>query len=194
MPPIIIEGQLADIDGVRRGQIAIADGVIAAVGVNLGTPTHVFADDCLIFAGMGDIHIHAREDVSQRETYKETFACACAAALNGGVLHVADMPNNHIAPIDDATYAAKEALLLAQQDIDFGHVLDKLNQLQSLSHEALVVQPKIMPTKLDSYSTDDMDTSRERSSKDESSDSNTVAVTKEQTRVDSVNSRFDAVV
>ncbi|MSU77044.1 MAG: amidohydrolase [Gemmataceae bacterium] len=114
-PPTIVEGQLADIDGVRRGQIAIADGVIAAVGANLGTPTHVFGDDCLIFAGMGDIHIHAREDITQHEMHKETFACACAAALNGGVLHVADMPNNPAAPIDDASYAVKEALLLRQK-------------------------------------------------------------------------------
>lgn len=115
MSRIIIEGNLADIDGVRRGQIAIEHGVIAAVGDRIGTPTHVYGENCLIFAGMGDIHIHAREDVSQRETHKETFACASAAALHGGVLHVADMPNNHVAPIDDATYAAKEALLQKQK-------------------------------------------------------------------------------
>src|SRR5439155_18082436 len=112
--PVIIEGRLADIDGVRHGQIAIANGVITAVGADLGAPTHVFADSCLIFAGMGDIHIHAREDVTQKETHKETFACASAAALHGGVLHVADMPNNPAAPIDDASYAAKEEHLQKQ--------------------------------------------------------------------------------
>lgn len=111
----IIEGMLADIDGVRHGQIAIENGVISAVGAKLGTPKHVFGDSCLIFAGMGDIHIHAREDVTQKETHKETFACASAAALHGGVLHVADMPNNPAAPIDDASYAAKEALLQKQK-------------------------------------------------------------------------------
>ena len=110
----IIEGRLADIDGVRHGQIAIDNGVITAVGSNLGKPTHVFGDDCLIFAGMGDIHIHAREDVTQKETHKETFACASAAALHGGVLHVADMPNNPAAPIDDTSYVAKETLLHSQ--------------------------------------------------------------------------------
>ena len=57
---------------------------------------------------MGDIHIHAREDVTGKETHKETFATAAAAALHGGVVHVADMPNNPAAPIDDASYAAKE--------------------------------------------------------------------------------------
>jgi dihydroorotase len=50
--------------------------------------------------------------VSGRETHKETFATAAAAALHGGVVHVADMPNNPAAPIDDASYAAKEALLV----------------------------------------------------------------------------------
>ncbi|MBI3408622.1 MAG: amidohydrolase family protein [Planctomycetes bacterium] len=63
---------------------------------------------------MGDIHIHAREDVSGRDHHKETFATAAAAAIHGGVVHVADMPNNPVAPIDEATYAAKEALLLRQ--------------------------------------------------------------------------------
>src|SRR5204863_3629946 len=44
-----------------------------------------------------------------------TFATAAAAALHGGVLHVADMPNNPAAPVDDASYAAKERLLLEQK-------------------------------------------------------------------------------
>src|SRR6516225_9577016 len=112
MKCVIVEGRLADIDGVRAGQVCIEDGTISAVGPNLGKPDHVFGDDCLIFAGMGDIHIHAREDVTGKETHKETFATAAAAALHGGVIHVADMPNNPVAPIDDASYAAKERLVL----------------------------------------------------------------------------------
>jgi dihydroorotase len=111
----IIEGRLADIDGVRRGQLRIEAGRIAEVGANLGAADHVFGDECLIFAGMGDIHIHARDDVSGKEAYKETFATAAAAALHGGVVHVADMPNNPAAPIDGASYAAKELHLLAQR-------------------------------------------------------------------------------
>ena len=110
----IIEGTLADIENVRYGQIAIEHGVITAVGASLGSPTHVYGDNCLIFAGMGDIHIHAREDITGKEMHKETFACVSAAALHGGVLHVADMPNNPAAPIDDASYAIKEALLQKQ--------------------------------------------------------------------------------
>src|SRR5271156_3696799 len=108
---MIVEGILADVDGVRPGQVRIEDGVIAAVGRDLGLADHVFGDGCLIFAGMGDIHIHAREDVTGKETHKETFATAAAAALHGGVVHVADMPNNPAAPVDDASYAVKENLV-----------------------------------------------------------------------------------
>jgi dihydroorotase len=122
MPPTIVEGILADVDGVRPGQVCIEDGVIAAVGPGLGKPDHVFGENCLIFAGMGDIHIHARQDVTGRDDYKETFATASAAALHGGVVHVADMPNNPAAPVDDASYAAKERLV-AQQNLPVAFTL-----------------------------------------------------------------------
>lgn len=111
MTSTLIEGRLADIDGVRRAQVRIENGAIVAVGANLGRPDDVFGDNCLVFAGMGDIHIHAREDVTGKETLKETFTTAAAAALHGGVVHVADMPNNPAAPVDDSSYAAKEALV-----------------------------------------------------------------------------------
>jgi dihydroorotase len=111
MRPVIVEGRLADVDGVRHGQVVIEGGTIAAVGAGLGEPDHAFGDGCLIFAGMGDIHIHARQDVTGRDSHKETFATAAAAALHGGVVHVADMPNNPAAPVDDAGYAAKERLV-----------------------------------------------------------------------------------
>ncbi len=111
MSRVIVEGVLADVDGVRAGQVCIEAGVIVEIGANLGKPDFVFEDDCLIFAGMGDVHIHAREDPSGREMHKETFATAAAAALHGGVVHVADMPNNPMAPVDDASYAAKEEMV-----------------------------------------------------------------------------------
>jgi dihydroorotase len=110
MQALTVEGTLADVDGVRAGQVRIEDGVIVAVGPNLGRPDHVFGEGCLVFAGMGDVHIHARQDVTGRESYKETFATAASAALHGGVVHVADMPNNPSPPVDDDSYEAKERL------------------------------------------------------------------------------------
>src|SRR6059058_3060633 len=115
MQSTLLEGRLADVDGVRRSQLRIENGMIAAVGPNLGRADHAFGDECLVFAGMGDIHIHAREDVTGKETHKETFATAAAAALHGGVVHVADMPNNPATPVDDASYAAKETLVRSRR-------------------------------------------------------------------------------
>lgn len=104
---MILEGRIVHPEGVAAGQIRFAGDLIAEVGRGLGRADVSFGDDCLIFAGMGDIHIHARDDVTGRDCYKETFATASAAAVHGGVVHVADMPNNPVAPVDDATYAAK---------------------------------------------------------------------------------------
>jgi dihydroorotase len=105
---MIIAGQLVSSQGVSRGQVRFAGNTIDAVGPSLGKPDFEFGDECPIFAGMGDIHIHARDDVSQAEAHKEDFCTAAAAAINGGVVHVADMPNNPVAPTDDATYRGKQ--------------------------------------------------------------------------------------
>lgn len=105
---MIISGKLVSPAGVLAGQVRIDGETIAAVGEKLGRVDITFDDECLIFAGMGDIHIHARDDVSEAEIYKEDFRTAAAAAVHGGVVHVADMPNNKVAPIDDATYRGKQ--------------------------------------------------------------------------------------
>lgn len=112
---MLIAGQLVSPEGVQPGQIRIEHETMIEVGTDLGTPDVSFGDDCLVFAGMGDIHIHARDDVSEAEIYKEDFATAAAAAVHGGVVHVADMPNNRVAPVDDATYCAKQQHLASRQ-------------------------------------------------------------------------------
>ena len=114
---MIIEGRLVSTDGVASGQVRFDGAEIAETGDGLGSPDVRFGEDCLVFAGMGDIHIHARDDTSGRETHKETFVTAGQAALNGGVVHVADMPNNPDAPVDDDSYAAK-CQHLAARDCD----------------------------------------------------------------------------
>ena len=97
---------------VKRKQIRFdeSSGLILEVG-QLGVSTEdvdfYFDDDCLLFAGMGDVHIHAREDVSGKNNYKEDFLSAFEAMKNGGVTHAGDMPNNPIPPVDDSTYQGK---------------------------------------------------------------------------------------
>lgn len=109
-----VEGTLVDEDAFREGavEIDLDTGLIANAGPVSGQ-SDVDCRGCLIFPGFGDIHIHAREDVSGAQAYKEDFRTASAAAVHGGVTHVVDMPNNPVAPIDDARYAAKQQLTSA---------------------------------------------------------------------------------
>lgn len=97
---------------VKRQQIRFdeATGLILEIG-DLKVPQDgldfSYNNDCLLFAGMGDVHIHAREDVSGKNNYKEDFLTAFAAMKNGGVCHAGDMPNNPVPPVDEASYEAK---------------------------------------------------------------------------------------
>ena len=108
----IIQAVCATSKFIKRMDITFDDvtGLIVDVADAKKDPGEVdyyYGDDCLLFAGMGDIHIHAREDVSGKNTYKEDFHSTCCAALNGGVVHVGDMPNNPIPPVDDRSYLDK---------------------------------------------------------------------------------------
>lgn len=104
----IIEGVCVSSSETKRQQIKFDDesGVILEVG-QFGKADYSFNDDCLLFAGMGDVHIHAREDVSGKNTYKEDFLSAHSAMINGGVCHAGDMPNNPVPPVDKKSYEDK---------------------------------------------------------------------------------------
>ncbi len=106
-----VEGRIANHDREFEGAIEIntETGLIELVGPRTGN-SDLDLSGQIIFPGFGDLHIHAREDASQSQVYQEDFATISAAAIHGGVTHVADMPNNPVAPVDDARYAEKEKL------------------------------------------------------------------------------------
>jgi dihydroorotase len=86
-------------------------GLIVDVTTPDGKADYIYPDHCRLFSGMGDVHIHAREDVSQKNSYKEDFLSAKSSMLNGGVTHAGDMPNNPIPPLDDKSYLSKLKLM-----------------------------------------------------------------------------------
>ncbi len=106
-----VEGRIANHDREFDGAVEVdtATGLITHVGPAQGR-SDLDTSGCLIFPGFGDVHIHAREDVSGTQLHKEDFRSASNAALHGGVVQVADMPNNPVAPVDEASYAAKAVL------------------------------------------------------------------------------------
>jgi dihydroorotase len=105
-----IEGNIVNIGKAFCGRIEIGgNGLIAKVGEPTGK-ADVVLDDELIFPGFIDIHVHARECADHSWDYKEDFTTAGAAAVNGGVVAFADMPNNPVPPVDDKSYAEKYQL------------------------------------------------------------------------------------
>lgn len=94
----------------RRRRIEIDDlGMIVKVAEPTGEADMVLKDE-LIFPGFIDLHVHAREDASGTQTYKEDFKTASESAINGGVVAFAEMPNNPVPPVDDESYNTKKEL------------------------------------------------------------------------------------
>ncbi len=113
MKEIVLEGMVATYRGFSRQQVKIdsSSNVILEVGRHvISKRYHCFSDDIILFPGFVDLHVHARQDVSGKQNYKEDFKTASAAALNGGVIAFADMPNNPTPPLDEKSYHGKEQL------------------------------------------------------------------------------------
>ncbi len=117
-----MEGTFANAEGSFYGRVEI-DGNTGTIKKITEPLVRQLAEDLvvergIIFPGFVDLHIHAREDESGQQVYKENFDTAARAALHGGVVCAADMPNNPIAPADDEMYLAKQKLARAKP-IDF---------------------------------------------------------------------------
>src|SRR3989344_2402238 len=96
-----IEGNIVNTNTIFRGRIEIdQSGIISKIGSPTGAADFVFKDE-LIFPGFIDLHVHAREDAGHAQDYKEDFTTAGEAAIHGGVVALADMPNNSILRIED---------------------------------------------------------------------------------------------
>ena len=105
-----LEGNIVTKDKVFRGRIEIdQSGIINKIGSPTGVADFIFRDE-LIFPGFIDLHVHAREDVGHTQDYKEDFTTAGEAAINGGVVAFAEMPNNPVPPKDEESYNAKNNL------------------------------------------------------------------------------------
>jgi len=106
-----IEGIIVNTEGQKRGRIEIdpSSGLIVKIGEPTGSADIILKDE-LIFPGFIDLHVHAREDASHTQDYKENFMTAGEAAINGGVVAFVEMPNNPIPPINDESYERKNNL------------------------------------------------------------------------------------
>jgi dihydroorotase len=101
---LIVNGRVIDpaTDTDAIADVAIADGIIAAVGPNLnrGHASRVIdAEGCIVTPGLIDPHVHLREPGGEEA---ETIRTGTRAAVAGGFTSVCCMPNTTPALDDDA--------------------------------------------------------------------------------------------
>ncbi|RJP43655.1 amidohydrolase [Candidatus Parcubacteria bacterium] len=112
-----VEGRIVNHDRAFYGEVSIdlSSGLIERVGEPSGRAEIQIDPRCLVFPGFGDVHVHAREDAGGSQAYKEDFRTMSQAAVRGGVVHIAEMPNNPVPPVDDAGYRKKAGLALKSE-------------------------------------------------------------------------------
>jgi len=101
--------------GIVEAGVAIDNGRIVRVAKETNLPpasTRLNMNGCLALPGLIDSHVHLRD---QQLAYREDFTTGTAAAANGGVTTVIDMPNNQ--PVTMSFEALRERMQLAERRI-----------------------------------------------------------------------------
>jgi len=136
---LIRDGRVLALDGQVAADVAVADGVVAAVGPALSgsAATELDAGGLHVLPGGIDAHVHCDEP---GRTAWEGFATASAALAVGGLTAFVDMPiNSTPATTDTEAFARKVAAARAHSRLDFalwgGLVPGNVEELTGL-HEA----------------------------------------------------------
>lgn len=139
---IIRGGQLVTSQEDKRCDIAISNGIIAAIAEcgSLGSAgSEVDARGLYILPGLIDAHVHFREPGL---THKEDFLTGSSAALHGGMTYVVDMPN--VIPVTTTVERLLERKALAKEksclDMGFFALLtsDNLSEMEGLKEAGAV--------------------------------------------------------
>ena len=111
---LIRGGTVVDATGVRRADVLVRDGRIAAVADGIDDPTGkkartLDAGGCLVAPGLVDLHTHLRQPGREEA---ETVETGSRAAALGGYTEVVAMPNTE--PAIDSAGVVREVLELGQ--------------------------------------------------------------------------------
>jgi allantoinase len=141
---LVVGGSLVDEERVRRADLLVQDGRVAAVL----EPGHAapMADTTLdatglhVLPGLVDAHVHFNEP---GRTDWEGFQTGCAAAAAGGVTTVVDMPLNCDPPtLDRPSLLSKQVAVAEHAIVDYalwgGVVPDSLEDLRDLRDGGVV--------------------------------------------------------
>jgi len=106
---VLLNGKVVD------AGIAVESGNIIKITKDANLPTasrEVDLKGLLVLPGIIDAHVHLRD---QKQAYKEDFYSGTAAAANGGVTTVLDMPNNKPVTMDASTL--RERMSIAEKRV-----------------------------------------------------------------------------
>src|SRR5512135_3049236 len=97
---LVRHGTIVTLKGESRADVAVADGRIVAIGLDLpGTSKEELnAEGLHVFPGVIDAHVHFNEP---GRTHWEGFATGTAAAAAGGTTTYVEMPLNASPPTLD---------------------------------------------------------------------------------------------
>lgn len=96
----------------RKADLLVEHGRIAGIAPSFPDAEQVFHfEDCVIFPGFVDVHVHLREPGF---LYKETIATGTGAAARGGYTHICAMPN--LNPVPDCPEHLKPQLVAIRND------------------------------------------------------------------------------
>ena len=95
-------GLVLGTSGPEQADVLIEDGIVAAVGTELGASTVLSCEGCWVGPGFVDLHTHLREPGQE---WKEDVASGSAAAAAGGYTALLAMPNTD--PVIDSVDAAQ---------------------------------------------------------------------------------------
>lgn len=140
---IIKNGTVILETGAIQTDVAIKDGLIAAIGADLGSARETIdATGLIVSPGMVDGHVHITEPGGHRSNW-EGYETATKAAAKGGVTTCVEMPLNQIpATIDRDSLHAKYEAGKGKLTVDVaslgGLVPHNLGRLHELAEEGVV--------------------------------------------------------
>ncbi|MGF1726893.1 allantoinase AllB [Photobacterium nomapromontoriensis] len=140
---IIQNGTVILDNGTLQADVAIKDGVIAAIGQGLtGADEYIDATGLIVSPGMVDGHVHITEPGGHRSEW-EGYETATKAAAKGGVTTCVEMPLNQIpATIDRDSLHIKYEAGKGKLSVDVatlgGLVPHNIDRLHELAEEGVV--------------------------------------------------------
>ena len=116
---LIKGGKVYTPEGPRDADVHVADGVITRLEARIEAPQAKVVDAAGLYVVPGgvDVHVHSRDPGFPE---KEDFGSLTAAAAEGGITVVIDMPNTVPAVDSAGVLEAKAALAHSKARVDFG--------------------------------------------------------------------------